>query len=342
MSQAASALPFTQCELSKVMPASSLTRRIGHDTFAAIGYATAWLGGGHDDFPGYENEWRFRMLDRLVELSCTHWDSASSYGDSEELIGKWLNRTGQREKIFLATKFGLFKQPDGSSIMINSPDLRESLNQSLKRLNADMIDIFYVHYYDKRFLIENTMEALAEYVKAGKIWYIGLCEPTVDRLRRAHKVHPVAAIQVEHSPFELKIETKGILSTARELGVAVVAYSPMGKGLLDEQIKSHSGFGENDPRKSKLKYSQENFPKISELVNGFKDIAIRHNATPGQIALAYLLAQGDDIIPIPVGKCINDIGENLGAQEIGLTPEELELLRKLVEHAESKPGHNGL
>lgn len=175
------------------------------------------------------------------------------------------------------------------------------------------------------------MNTLVEFVKAGKIRNIGLSEPSPTTLRRAHKIHPIAAIQVEYSPFERTIEQKGhLLETARELGVAVVAYSPLGKGLLTGQIKSHSEFSDTDIRKRTPKYAQANFPRILELVDKFRQIGQRHNATSGQVALAYLLALGDDIIPIPGPQRIEYIEENFSAARLKLTPKELQTLNMFV------------
>ncbi|CAE6471982.1 unnamed protein product [Rhizoctonia solani] len=307
------------------MSVPKLTRRIGDSVFSAIGYGAM-------------------VLDRLLELGCTHWDSANVYGDSEELIGSWFKRTGQRDKIFLATKFGF--RPEGPC---GTPDyVKQCLEESLRKLNVDTIDLYYVHRVDKNTPIELTMNALVEFVKAGKIRHIGLSQPSPATLRRAHRIHPIAAIQVEYSPFERAIEQEGhLLETACELGVAIVAYSPLSKGLLTGQIvciyatliiqsahrslrTSHSDFSDTDLRKQIPRYAQENFPKILELVDKFKRIGQLHNATSGQVALAYLLALGDDIIPIPGSQRIEYIEENFGATQIKLSPEEFQTLKELV------------
>ncbi|CAE6534334.1 unnamed protein product, partial [Rhizoctonia solani] len=262
-----------------------------------------------------------QVLDRLLELGCTHWDTANVYGDSEQLIGDWLKRTGQRDK------FGF--RPDGPC---GTPDyVKQCLEESLRKLDVDTIDLYYVHRIDKNTPIEVTMNALVEFVKAGKIRYIGLSQPSSATLRRAHKIHPIAAIQVEYSPFERAIEQEGhLLETARELGVAIVAYSPLSKGLLTGQITSPSDFSDTDLRKQIPRYAQENFPKILELVEKFRQIGQAHNATSGQVALAYLLALGDDIIPIPGSQRIEYIEENFAAAQLKLTPEEFQTLKKLV------------
>ncbi|EUC63203.1 aldo/keto reductase [Rhizoctonia solani AG-3 Rhs1AP] len=310
------------------MSASTVTRRIGDSTFPAIGFGAMGIGGRtYGKVVSSENEARFKVLDRLLELGCTHWDTANVYGDSEELIGNWLKRTGQRDKVKIPQLIVFHNSTDRMALH----SAKQCLEESLQKLGVDKIDLYYVHRIDKNTPIEVTMNALVEFVKAGKIRHIGLSQPSPATLRRAHKVHPIAAIQVEYSPFERVIEQKGhLLETARELGVAVVAYSPLSKSLLTGQITSHSDFSDTDLRKQIPRYAQENFPKILELVDKFKQIGQAHSATSGQVALAYLLALGDDIIPIPGSQRIEYIEENFSAAQLKLTPEELQTLKKLV------------
>ncbi|KAG9076341.1 hypothetical protein FRC06_009558, partial [Ceratobasidium sp. 370] len=252
-------------------------------------------------------------------------------GDSEDLIGKWFKRTGKRNQIFLASKFGI--TPDGPR---GDPEyIKASIEQSLARLGVDTIDLYYVHRIDPKVPIETTMGVLVDLVKAGKIRYIGLSVPSPGTLRRAHKVHSIAAIQVEYSPFVLDIEEKGhLLETARELGVAVVTYSPIGKGLLSGQITSHADLPEGDFRRLLPKYSDSNFPTILALGSRLKELGSAHNATASQVALAFLLAQGDDIIPIPGTKNVKYVEENLGAAYINLTPGEVKSIRKAITETE--------
>ncbi|KAH7338352.1 NADP-dependent oxidoreductase domain-containing protein [Rhizoctonia solani] len=322
------------------MSASIVSRHIGGSTFPAIGFGAMGIGGRtYGKVVSSDNEPRFKVLDRLLEIGCTHWDTANVYGDSEELIGAWFKRTGKRDKIFLATKFGVdFSQPDGPHANGTPEYAKKCFEDSLQKLGVDTVDLYYVHRIDPNTPIEVTMNFLVELVnayRAGKIRYIGLSQPSPATLRRAHKIHPIAAIQVEYSPFERSIEQKGhLLETARELGVAVVAYSPLGKGLLTGQITSHSDFSETDLRKQIPKYAQENFPKILQLVDKFKQIGKAHNATSGQVALAYLLEQGDDIIPIPGSQRIEYIEENFSASQVKLTAEDIQALKKLIEETE--------
>ncbi|CAE6405876.1 unnamed protein product [Rhizoctonia solani] len=320
------------------MSASTVSRRIGDSTFPAIGFGAMGIGGRtYGSVVTSDNEPRFKVLDRLFELGCTHWDTANVYGDSEELIGSWFKRTGQRDKIFLATKFGIdFSQPDSPQAIGTPEYAKKCFEESIQKLGVDTVDLYYVHRIDPTTPIEVTMNFLVELVKAGKIRYIGLSQPSPATLRRAHKIHPIAAIQAaQYSPFERSIEQKGhLLETARELGVSVVAYSPLGKGLLTGQITSHSDFSDTDLRKQIPKYAQENFPKVLELVDKFKQIGKAHNATSGQVALAYLLEQGEDIIPIPGSQRIEYIEENFSASRIKLTAEEVQVLKKLIEETD--------
>lgn len=209
-------------------------------------------------------------------------------------------RTGHRKDIFLATKFGLTADPNRR--VNGSPDhVRAAITSSLKRLGVDQIDLYYLHRADPLEPIENTVGAMAELVKEGKVKYLGLSECSADTLRRAHAVHPISALQVEYSPFTLDIEDPkiGLLKVARELGVAIVAYSPLGRGLLTGQFKGPEDFEAGDFRLTVARYSKENFPNILKLVDGLKGIGEKHGATAGQVALAWLLAQGDDVLPIP-------------------------------------------
>jgi len=217
---------------------------------------------------------------------------------------------------------------------------KESLERSLKRLSVDSIDLFYLHRPDVTTPIEHTIIAMAEFVKTGKVKYLGLSECSAATLRRAHAVHPIAAVQVEYSPFTLDIEDDkiGVLKTARELGIAIIAYSPLGRGLLTGQYKSPDDFDQDDFRRTVPRYSAGNFPNILKLADGLKQIGEKHNATAGQIALAWILAQGDDVIPIPGTTKTKYLEENLGATKIQLTPTDLQEVRSTAERADAAQG----
>lgn len=218
------------------------------------------------------------------------------------MLGKWFKRRGKRNEIFLATKFGVTFDSNRRPTVRSDPEyVKQACAKSLERLGIDCIDLYYCHRVDKKTPIEETVQAMAELKKEGKIRAIGLSEVTAATVRRAHKVHPIAALQVEYSPFALDIEHPdiGLLNTCRELGIAIVAYSPLGRGFLTGQLKSPDDFEDGDFRKHAPRYSKENFPKNLELVKSLETRAKAKGCTSGQLSLAWLLAQGHDIIPIP-------------------------------------------
>ncbi|KIJ43583.1 hypothetical protein M422DRAFT_75515 [Sphaerobolus stellatus SS14] len=300
------------------------TRKIGDKEFPAIGFGLMGISIAYGTINMTDEE-RLKVLDRAYELGCIHWDTSIVYGDSEALIGKWFERTGKRSEIFLATKFGI--KFDAKTYAFSTDNsaacMRSSLEKSLSDLKTDYIDLYYVHRIQKTQPIEVTVRELAKYVKEGKIRHIGLSECSSATLRRAHAVHPIAAVQVEYSPFQLDIESEkiGILKTAKELGIQVVAYSPLGRGLLTGQIKSLNDLEDTDFRKNLPMYV-ENFDKVLGISDKLKDIGKRHNATAGQIALAWLLTRGDNVITIPGTKRIKYLEENYKALEINLSSKE--------------------
>lgn len=301
----------------------------------ALGFGAMGISVGYGAAEGDED--RFKVLDRAYELGQTFWDSADVYGDSEELIGKWFKRTGKRDEITLATKFGAVLQQDYSLAINSDPEYaKEACAKSLKRLGVDTIDLYYCHRVDGKTPVEKTVQAMAELKKEGKIRYLGLSEVSSATLRRAHKIHPIAAVQVEYSPFTTDIEDPHIalLQTCRELGVAVVAYSPLGRGFLTGQVKSRDGFEPGDARLGFPRFSEENFPKNLELVDTVGGLAKKKGCTPGQLSLAWLLAQGGDIIPIPGTKKIKYLEENWGALEVVLTEQEEKDIRAAVDRAD--------
>ncbi|EIN05498.1 Aldo/keto reductase [Punctularia strigosozonata HHB-11173 SS5] len=320
------------------------TRKLAGEDVSAIGYGAMGIGNiayGTSQSEDERLKVRFRptFLDALYESGCTFWDTANIYGDSEDLIGKWFAKTGLRSKIFLATKFGIgFEFENG---VCGKPEYaRQSCETSLKRLGIDTIDLYYLHRPDPTVPIEETVLALKELVKEGKVRHIGLSEPSAATLRRAHAIHPIAAVQVEYSPFTLDIEDPKInlLATARELGVKIIAYSPIGRGLLTGRYKSPDDFEEGDFRKIVARYSAENFPNILRLVDGLAEIGKRHGATAGQVALAWLLAQGEDVIPIPGTTQLKYLKENLGAVDVKLTPEEVKEVKEIAHKADATQG----
>ncbi|KAI1081038.1 putative aldo-keto reductase [Whalleya microplaca] len=319
------------------MPKTLPSRALGRNgpQVPALGLGLMGLSSFYGVPPSDED--RLKFLDRAYELGCTHWDSAALYGDSEELLGKWFQRTGKRKEIFLATKFGNHVTPNGGREIRNDPEyIRQAVAESMRRLQTDHIDLLYCHRFNGKIPVEHIVATMKEFIDSGKVSYLGLSECGVDTLQRAVKVHPIHAYQIEYSPFSRDIESPevGILKTCRELGIAIVAYSPLGRGMLTGQYKSPDDFDENDFRRSIPRFSKENFDKNIELVNTLKSIAVKKNCTSGQLSLAWLMEQGDDIFPIPGTKKIAYLEENVGARSVELTYKENELIREAIENAE--------
>ncbi|TRM56166.1 NADP-dependent oxidoreductase domain-containing protein [Schizophyllum amplum] len=278
-----------------------------------------------------------QVLDAALNAGCNFWDTADIYPGSEQTVGKWFAKTGRRNEVFLATKFGIVRPPlsaaPGERIVNGEPAyVREACARSLEKLGVECIDLYYLHRADSTVPIEHTVAAMAELVKEGKVKYLGLSEISAQTLRRAHAVHPITAVQVEYSPFTLDIEDPriGLLQTCRELGVKVVAYSPLGRGLLTGQIKSHADI--SDPfRKAIPKYNADNFPKILKLVEELQTIGAKYKASAGQVALAWDMAQGDDVIPIPCTTKVKNLEQNLAARDLKLSDDDVAYVRKLAE-----------
>jgi aryl-alcohol dehydrogenase-like predicted oxidoreductase len=249
-------------------------------------------------------------------------------GDNERLVGNAIR--DRREKVVLASKFGNVRGPKGEFLGVKGTPqyVREACDASLKRLGLDYIDLYYQHRVDRETPIEDTVGAMAELVRAGKVRHLGLSEAAPATIRRAAKVHPIAALQTEYSLWSREPEAE-ILPTCRELGIAFVAYSPLGRGFLTGQFKSPADLAPDDRRKDFPRFQGENFQKNLDLVTRIEAIARKKNCTPGQLALAWVLAQGgqgDDIIPIPGTKRIKYLEENVAALRVNLTPGDLDRL----------------
>ncbi|KAI9369391.1 NADP-dependent oxidoreductase domain-containing protein [Aspergillus egyptiacus] len=313
------------------------TRPLGKDgpQVTRLGFGTMGLSSFYG--PLKPDSERMALLDKAYEIGETFWDSAMLYGDSEELIGRWFAANpGKRDDIFLATKF-FYRMVNGERVTDTSAEnCKRCCNESLRRLGVPVIDLFYAHRLDPKTPIEETVQAMAELKAEGKIKYLGLSECSSESLRRACKVHHIAAVQVEYSPFSLEIESEQIrlLETARELGVAVVAYSPLSRGILSGQIRSRDDFAPDDFRQYLPRYSEENFAKNLEAVDKLKEMATEKGCTPSQLTLAWLLAQGDDIFPIPGTTRISALVENVESLKVELTGEEEKKFRSIIQAAE--------
>jgi aryl-alcohol dehydrogenase-like predicted oxidoreductase len=263
-------------------------------------------------------------IDKALELGVTFLDTADMYGPfkNEELVGRAIK--GRRDAFVIATKFGIVRSDDPSKRAISGkPDyVRQACDASLKRLGIDTIDLYYQHRVDPSTPIEDTVGAMAELVKAGKVRHLGLSEAGPETLRRAVKVHPIAALQTEYSLWTRDPED-GILATCRELGIGFVAYSPLGRGFLTGQFKSPDDFARDDFRRFNPRFQGENFQKNLDLVKHIEALAKAKGCTPSQLALAWVMAQGRDIVPIPGTKKRTRLEENAGAASVTLTKEDL-------------------
>jgi aryl-alcohol dehydrogenase-like predicted oxidoreductase len=272
-------------------------------------------------------------IHRALDLGVTFLDTADMYGPftNEQLVGKAIQ--GRRDAVQLATKFGNERLPDGTRVGINGhPDyVRRACDASLQRLGVDHIDLYYQHRVDKTVPIEDTVGAMSELVEAGKVRHLGLSEAAPETIRRAHAVHPITALQTEYSLFTRDLEDE-ILPTIRELGIGLVPYSPLGRGILTGAITSEDSLDESDSRRSAY------FPRLNgeglranlALVARVRELAEAHGCTPGQLALAWVLAQGEDVVPIPGTKRIPYLEENVGATDVELTAEDLADLETAV------------
>ncbi|KUL90643.1 hypothetical protein ZTR_00084 [Talaromyces verruculosus] len=280
----------------------------------------------------YPDDERFKFLDHVYESGERFWDTSDIYGDSEDLLGRWFKQNpGKRDNIFLASKFGIV----GPGAARSDPEyVSSACERSLARLGVSYIDLYYVHRVNFDVPIESTVQAMAD-LKKGKIRYLGLSEVSAATLRRAHSVHPISAVQMEYSPFSLDIEDpdRGFLATCRELGVAIVAYSPLGRGMLTGKYRSADDFEEGDYRKLAPRYFPDNFSKNLMLVDELRELATRKGCTVGQLTLAWLLALGDDIIPIPGTKNLKNFDENMVALAIQLPTGEVQEIRDLIDKA---------
>ncbi|OCL09977.1 Aldo/keto reductase [Glonium stellatum] len=280
---------------------------------------------------------RLAFLDEVYKRGETFWDTADEYGDCEDLLGKWFAANPEkRQGIFLATKFAVKVKPGEGprSLTVDStPEYcRQAIEKSLKRLGLPYVDLYYIHRLDKVTPIEKTMEAMVELKNAGKIKYIGLSECSADSLRRAHKVHPITCVQVEYSPFCLAIEspTIQVLEVARELGIAVVAYCPLGNGFITGALRTREDFTKPGDLRAMLPWlSEENLEKNVAVVDKLSEIAKAKGVTTAQLSLAWVLAQGDDVFPIPGTTKIHRLEENLGSLSISLSREEERTIRQL-------------
>ena len=281
--------------------------------------------GSHDDAQS------IATIHRALDLGCNFLDTADMYGPftNEKLVGRAIH--DRRDEVVLATKFGNMRGEDGAFLGISGKAdyVRKACDATLQRLGVDHIDLYYQHRVDRQTPIEETIGAMADLVRAGKVRHLGMSEAAPQTIRRAHAVHPITALQTEYSLWSRDPEDE-ILPTVRELGIGFVAYSPIGRGFLSGRFKTIDDLEPTDYRRQSPRFQGENFERNLDLVRRIEEIARSKGVTPAQLAIAWVLSQGDDIVPIPGSKSIGHLEENIAAVEISLTPDDLAMIDEVA------------
>jgi aryl-alcohol dehydrogenase-like predicted oxidoreductase len=301
-------------------------RTLGSQGLRVSALGLGCMGMSQSYGPADEQE-SIATIHRALDLGITFLDTADMYGPftNERLVGRAI--AGRRDAVVLATKFGNERREDGSWVRVNgTPDyVRVACDASLERLGVDHLDLYYQHRVDKTVPIEDTVGAMAELVQAGKVRFLGLSEAAPETIRRAHAVHPITALQTEYSLWTRELEAE-ILPTLRELGIGLVPYSPLGRGFLTGAIATVDDLPEDDFRRHNPRFAEEALAANLAIVDAVRSIADARGATPAQVALAWVLAQGEDVVPIPGTKRVRYLEENVGAVDLSLTAADLDKL----------------
>ncbi len=304
-------------------------RRLGTQGLAVSALGLGCMGMSHSYGPADEGESTATLL-RAVELGITLFDTANAYGrgHNEQLVGRVL--AGCRDQLMIATKFGIVGQRDGVMLIDGRPEYAKACcDESLQRLGVETIDLYYLHRVDQRVPVEETIGAMAELVSSGKVRYLGMSEASAASIRRAHATHPITALQSEWSLFNREPE-ESVLAAVRELGIGFVPFSPLGRGFLTGELTTPDDFAENDSRLTKPRFQGENFTRNLRLADLVVQMAAAKGCTPGQLALAWLLAQGVDVVPIPGTKRRTYLEENVGALDVVLSEGDLARIDELL------------
>jgi aryl-alcohol dehydrogenase-like predicted oxidoreductase len=305
--------PYTQTTLGNT-----------NEKISKIGYGAMSLSMT----PVLEEE-ALKVMNEAIDSGCNFFDTSNAYGDNELIIAKVIKQ--RRNDVFICTKFGLNRNETGVIVCGKASYVRECCEKSLERLGIDCIDLYYIHRVDPDTPIEETVGAMAELVKEGKVRHLGISECSAETLRRACKVHPISAIQMEYSPWATDIERNGVLQAARENNVTIVAFSPLGKGFLTGAFKSLDDLSEKDSRRMFPRFQGENFKKNYAIVEKITELANQKGVTPGQLCLAWVCAQGDDFVPIPGTKSVKYLHENIAAASVELSDQDLKAIRKIID-----------
>ena len=304
-------------------------RTLGGQGLVVSALGLGCMGMSQSYGPGDDQE-SVATIHRALDLGMTFLDTADVYGltANERLVGRAI--AGRRDEVVLATKFGNQRLADGSRVVNGKPEyVRQACDASLERLGVDHIDLYYQHRVDRTVPVEGTWGAMAELVQAGKVRYLGISEAAPETVRRAHAAHPISAGQYEWSLFTRDLEDE-LLGTLRQLGIGVVAYSPLGRGFLSGRITSPDDFGDDDFRRGHPRFTGENFARNLELVERVRQLAAAKGVTPSQLAIVWVLSRGDDVVPIPGTKRRGYLQENAGALEVELTADDLAAIEEIT------------